>query len=108
MPRSPDNQSLDGHRTAERRSLAMHRLIADRLTPEVIAQASENVERQERAQAVDPAYTAWWRELLVQPIPAIVAAITRDDERGRTLRQTTPFAFAIPQDERQRILATVR
>lgn len=82
-------------------------MVADRLTPEVIVQARENVERDDRAQAVDPVYTARWRELLARPLPKIAAAITRDDEHARALRQTTPFAFVIPIDERERILATV-
>lgn len=98
----------DGHRTAERRSLAMHQVVADRLTPEVVAQARENVERKDRTQGIDPSYTVRWRELLALPLPEIAAAITRDDEAARALRQTTPFAFAIPQAERDHILATVR
>jgi hypothetical protein len=49
-----------------------------------------------------------WRELLGQPHAAIAPEITRDDERRRDLRQSTPFAGSTRQQERLEIIERVR
>jgi len=90
-----------GHRTAELRSLALHRAIAARLRddPEIVARARERV----RAGRSAAAYRDAWLELLARPIDEIADAIVADDERMRELRQATPFTFVIDPRERWQI-----
>jgi hypothetical protein len=53
-----------------------------------------------------PAYAR--RELLSRPISQIAAAIVTDDAEGRDLRQSSPFAGVVNEQERRRIIETVR
>lgn len=100
--------ALDGHRTAERRSLAMHARIAQRLNAATLGRARERVESWLQDGTVDERWGRAWRDLLADPVPVVAAAISRDDETMRALRQTTPFAGALTNAERWHILRTVR
>ncbi len=98
----------DGHRTAERRSLAQHRLVAERLDDELLDRARERVERWlAEGGPVHPVWAQRWRELLDRPAREVAAAICTDDEAGRDLRQTSPFAGALTHAERWAIIRTV-
>jgi hypothetical protein len=94
---------MDGHRTAERRSLALHRAIAARLDASIISRARERLARLSKNH-----YRECWELILTQPIEAVAAAIVRDDEEMRTLRQATPFTFVIDARERWQIWRSVR
>ncbi len=99
----------DGHRTAELRSLAQHRLVAERLDDELLDRARERVERWlAEGGPVHPVWAQRWRELLDRPASDVATAICADDEAGRDLRQTSPFAGALSPAERWRIVRTVR
>jgi hypothetical protein len=45
---------------------------------------------------------------LRRPLAEIREAIAADDQRGRDLRQNSPFAGALSEPERRRILAEIR
>jgi chorismate mutase len=98
----------EGHRTAERRSLAYHATVADRLDEAMVEEARDRVERLAADGHLHPHYAAPWRSLLAQPIAEIAAAIVADDQVGRDLRQNTPFAGVLNEQERRRIIETVR
>ena len=53
-------------------------------------------------------YADQWEELLRRPLTEIRHAITADDQRGRDLRQNSPFAGVLSEPERRRILAEIR
>jgi hypothetical protein len=53
-------------------------------------------------------YADQWEELLRRPLPEVREAITADDQRGRDLRQNSPFAGVLSEPERLRILAEIR
>jgi hypothetical protein len=91
------------HRLAERRSLAYHRAIAARLTPEIVAHARANLDRAAAAATTDPRYLAAWRTLLERPLPDLAAALCADDELMRDLRQATPLAGVLSPRERWRL-----
>ena len=55
-----------------------------------------------------PAAALAWRALLCGPRETLVAALTREDERMRDLRQNTPFAGLVPAAERWKIVREVR
>jgi hypothetical protein len=99
----------EGHTTAERRSLAMHRLIAERLDQGTIRRARRRVQTWlEEGAPMSVHWVREWQQLLRQPPTVIASEITRDDQRGRDLRQSTPFAGALSQQERLEILERVR
>jgi hypothetical protein len=98
----------EGHRTSERRSLALHRVIANRLDEGMVEEARERVERLRAEGHLHPDYAERWRELLSRPLPEIAAAIGADDRDGGDLRQNSPFAGVLNEQERRRIIEAVR
>ena len=95
------------HRQAELQSLAYHRLVADRLTPELVAEAVRNIERWESAEQLDPRWASEWHRLLERPFPEIQRALRSDSKRARELRQTSPFVGVVTEQERRRIIDAV-
>ena len=97
------------HRTVELRSIAFHRLVAERLDTAMVALARDRVEHWLADGGPVPALWAErWLALLDQPLPVIASALTEDSEEMRDLRQNTPFAGALTPRERWRILSDVR
>lgn len=99
---------LNGHRTAERRALAYHRLIAERLDEAMVEEARDRVERLAAEGHLHPRYAARWRALLSGAVGEIGDAIVADTQQGRDLRQNSPFAGLLNEQERRRIVETVR
>jgi hypothetical protein len=97
-----------GHRTSERRGLALHEVIAERLDDGTIEEARQRVDRLHGDGHLHPRYAARWRELLARPIPEIAAAVLADDQGGRDLRQNSPFAGVLNEQERRLIIEAVR
>ena len=62
----------EGHQRLDRRSLALHRAIADKLAanPALIAIARENLERWSLSRGRSQPYWDAWREILGQPMIA--------------------------------------
>ena len=100
--------ALDPHALAEARSLAAHRLIADRLRnePELLERARARVQQWLR-EGGRP-YAQAWAQLLALELPELVEALVDPSQRGRDLRQCTPFAGAIDPRTRWRLWAQVR
>jgi hypothetical protein len=46
-----------------------------------------------------------WTEILRQGLPRVLEALADESDEGQRLRQSSPFAVLMPQDERARILA---
>jgi hypothetical protein len=95
------------HRLIDERSLALAQAIADRLRldPDLIELARANLERWGKTcsprgiSALDE-----WRTVLDGPIDGMLALLTGEDERAVRLRQSNPFAGALPQKVRNEIL----
>ena len=90
----------------DRRSLALHRAIADRLIEEprqVLDRAHRNLalmwDRNPHAHDL----LAEWREILSRPTDAIVEAMLDPGLRARDLRQVTPFAGVLGASERTKV-----
>jgi hypothetical protein len=110
-PASPESgrpAPSEGHQTAERRSLALHEIIAGRLDRGMIEEARDRVERLAAEGHLRPRYAERWRRLLAAPLPEIAATIAADDQDGRDLRQSGPFAGVLNEQERRRVIETVR
>jgi len=48
---------------------------------------------------------AEWMEILRQGLPRVLEALADESDEGQRMRQSSPFAVLMPQDERLRILA---
>ena len=93
------------HDLAEARSLAIHRLVAERLRhePQLVEAALRRVETWAEEGKMHPAYADAWRQLLKGPIEALLAVLSDRSERAAALRQCTPFVGVIDQQTRLRI-----
>jgi hypothetical protein len=107
-PKSNVERLPIGHDTAERRSLAFHRAIAERLDDGLIAEVRERVDRLAADGHMHPIYAERWREILALPIDRIAGAIVADGQDARDLRQNSPFAGVLNEHERRRIIESVR
>lgn len=97
------------HRTPELRSIAFHRLVAERLDDEVIAVARARVEGWlAHGSPVPSASACRWRSLLARRPADLAAALTKDTEEMRELRQNTPFAGTLSPEERWRIVREIQ
>ena len=85
---------VDGHRTAERRSLAYHGAIAERLVrdPSIIGRARERVAGWASSGSVHPKWIAAWSELLARSPAEICDKLREPTEHMAALRQMTPLA----------------
>ncbi len=84
---------MDGHRTAERRSLAYHGAIAERLLRDrdILDRARERVASWANSGAVHPKWIAAWSDLLAQTPAEISEKLREPTEHMTALRQVTPF-----------------
>lgn len=102
-PRADDSRMLTRE---ERRSLALHRVIAARLAadPEaVLAHARRNLATMRRANEDGSAerWFAEWGRLLRGPAAAVIEVLVSRDQHARDLRQVTPFAGVLSDEERR-------
>jgi hypothetical protein len=91
-----------GHRTAELRSIALHRLVAERLDDDLLLKARERVAGWLAVDGpVDHRWARQWQSLLGLPAPELRRRLVEDSEEMRDLRQSTPFAGVVSEDERK-------
>ncbi|MEO7415602.1 MAG: hypothetical protein ABI163_00955 [Thermoanaerobaculia bacterium] len=101
---------MDPHRLAEERSVAYHRVIAERLQrqPEVLASARQRVQTWLASSTEAPFYARKWSEILAGDIPSIAGFLTERSELADELRQSSPFAGALEPRERWKIWRETR
>ncbi|TDG01889.1 hypothetical protein E1N52_42605 [Paraburkholderia guartelaensis] len=105
MVEYPPHLHLEKHR----RSLALHRLIAEKLRrePRLLDKARENLAHwlamspHSRARP----YLAEWQAVIDQGVDATIAVMTDPGEHATDLRQAAPFAGILTDDERLAFLA---
>jgi hypothetical protein len=93
----------DGHGRAERRSLAYHRALASRLRRSMVDDALRLLWKWREQGRIDDLYADPWEELLRRPVDDVRRVIGEDTQRGRDLRQNSPFAGMLSEAERRRI-----
>ncbi len=101
------SDSDDGHRGAELRSLAYHRAVAQRMDADILRDAQDRLVRWRSQARIDPRYAQRWEKILTKPPAQIARLIGEDSPRMRDLRQSSPFAGALSEPERRRVLAVV-
>ena len=98
---------MKDHRLIDERSLAFHRLVAEKLhtDPTLLDLARANLARWEAGASprLHPVL-AEWRALIDAPLDDLLAVLTCEDERATRLRQSSPFAGALSPEERFAIL----
>jgi hypothetical protein len=101
---------MDLHRLAEERSLAYHRVIAERLRhrPEVLDKARQRVQSWLASEVGAPFYARKWADILAGDISSIAAFLVERSELADELRQSTPFAGALDPQERWKIWRETR
>jgi hypothetical protein len=79
---------------AERRSLELHRLVAERLRadPSLLERARDRVEAWLREGPVHPRWAEGWRRLLEQPLDDLLRVLVDPGPEAHDLRQSPPFA----------------
>lgn len=110
MSRCVTVPSMDPHRLSEERSLAYHRLIAERLLqqPEILEKARRRVQGWLEAGEAAPFYARKWAEVLAGEPSFIAAFLVERSELAVELRQSTPFAGALRPQERWQIFRETR
>jgi hypothetical protein len=96
-----------GHRRADLLSLLYHRAVTERLDDRIIATARERIRRWRAEGRLHPHYADRWGELLSRPVSEIAAVIGEDSAVARDLRQNSPFAGALSEPERRRVLEAI-
>lgn len=104
----PKDESGRGHERADRRALAYHRAVAGRLSRAMVDEALHRVWRWRDEGKLDPRYAEEWEEILARPVAEVRRAIVEDSDRGRDLRQNSPFAGMLSEPERKSILEYLR
>jgi hypothetical protein len=91
------------HRNLDARSLALHRLVADRLRrePEALSRAHATLARWRlHADARVAPYLADWDVILAGGVQSCIDVMLEDSERAAALRQASPFAGLLSNAER--------
>lgn len=97
------------HQDIEERSLAMHRLIAEKLRhePALFDKAKVTLARwRTTVSASSQPYLEEWESLMKQGMDACLAVAVEDSERAKALRQSPPFAGILNDQERFAFLKT--
>jgi hypothetical protein len=101
---------MNWHEVIDERSLELHAIVARELRADP-AKLDCVVAWIEKFLA-DPGYSVHskdalgeWLEIIRQGLPRVLEALADDSEEGRRLRQSSPFAVIMPQEERRRIFA---
>ena len=102
-----DHGGADAHDRAERRNRAYHAAVARHLRKAIVERALHQLWRWEEEGTIDPRYAEAWEEVLRQPLPEIKCILTEESQQSRDLRQNSPFAGALSEPERRRILEEI-
>lgn len=112
IPAAPETLPIySSHRLLEARSLAMHAVIARKIErdPTLLEIARSNIDRWSAQRDADSlAWLNQWREILKQPWQSVAALITEPSENAARLRQSSPFAGILSNQERWRIYEAFR
>ena len=103
----PIRRARHGHAHAELQGLAYHRALAAQLDEPTIQEARHRLRRWREEERIDPRNADRWEEVLSWPPARIATFISRDSERTRQLRQSSPFAGALSETQRRQVLAAI-
>lgn len=96
-------------RREELRSLWLHRAVAGKVVEDpdgAIATARRNLDRMRQAQPRASAWLDAWEDVLASGPEAILRTLTSPSRRAVDLRQNTPFAGLLNEQERLAIISS--
>lgn len=101
---------MDPHRLAEERSVAYHRVIAERLRdqPAILDSARRRIQDWLASGPAAPAAAPRWAAVLAGDTTSIAAFLVERSEQADELRQSSPFAGALDPRERWQIWRATR
>jgi hypothetical protein len=108
---TPQRPTWSDHRISEARSLALHVLAVRRIAedPRLLDRARDTVARWlSRYGKRAPAALLEWKALLERPWEEVAARATAFTEDGARLRQSSPLATLLEEDERRRVYDAFR
>lgn len=90
------------HDRLDRRSLALHQLVADkvRADPGLLDKARGNVRRWQESHASSSPALAEWEHILAGTTDQITRFLTERSEKATRLRQSSPFTGILTEAER--------
>lgn len=97
------------HQDLDKRSLAMHQLIAEKIVrnPSLFARVRKTLERWQTIVSHDSQpYLREWQGFVDKGMEACLAVATEDSERATALRQSSPFCGVLTNRERLMFLKT--
>jgi len=100
----PTGRTDSPHHHARARSLAYHRAVARRLRKPMVDEARHVLFRWREQGRIDDLYAEQWEQLLERPVAEIRRALVDETQQADDLRQNSPFACALSEPERRRIL----
>ncbi len=98
------------HEFADRRSLALHEQVAERLLgdPAVVVRARQVVAQWRATESVSAEYAEAWNRILNLPVTDIAHTLRENSETATMLRQVSPFLGVLSPRERWTILRQER
>lgn len=109
------DRMTEPHLTQEQqKSLWLHRAVLGVLTIDpdsVLATAQRNVERFKlvhRSDGMSVRYLEQWQSAISEGIDSVVKVLTGTDERSSELRQNSPFAGVLSDEQRMQVLRSFR
>lgn len=102
--------AMSPHELHDRRSLAIHALIAERIRadPGLLERPRGRVAEWLRSPTMNPRYARAWAELLDGPLEALIAVLLDPGEVATDLRHVSPFAGIVDMQTRDRIWREVK
>jgi hypothetical protein len=93
------------HRRLDERSLALHRLIAQKLqaAPALLERARDNLRRWQQAKPIPSPALTEWEHIMSNPVDEVVAFLVERSERATRLRQSSPFCGILTEAERRAV-----
>jgi hypothetical protein len=90
------------HARLEERSLALHELVARKLLadPAVLTTARQTLRRWQESQGSPSAALTEWERILSLRADQVAGFLVERSERATRLRQSSPFAGILTEDER--------
>ena len=102
---------MNWHEVIDERALEMDRVVARELRADpskldrVVAWIERFLADPDYSVHSKDALTEWLDLIRTRGLPGVLAALEDRSEEGQRIRQSSPFAVIMPQDERRRILA---
>ncbi len=93
------------HMRIDERSLAMHRLVAEkvRANPALLNEARDTLRRWQQMEGSPVLTLSEWEDILNGPPAQVAEFLEERSERANRLRQSSPFAGFLREDERRAI-----